>query len=123
MSKALRFLQITIEHQDCPLLSELLTIKTSSRNISITLLTDFAYTARITRPLSEEKAPVSWFPVPRNTAASKIGNSVILLLITNFHLYLIQLRWQFFQIFMLVLGRYPEKLYRATLIILFTRNL
>ena len=45
------------------------------------------------------------------------------LIITDFHLYLIQLWWQFFQIFMLVLGRYPEKLYRATLLILFTRNL
>ena len=42
MSKALRFLQITIEHEDCPFLTELLTIETSSQNISIMLLTDFA---------------------------------------------------------------------------------
>ena len=52
------------------------------------------------------------FSVPKNTAASKIGNGVIngdsyydnsdviaTLIITNFHLCLIQLCWQFFQIF------------------------
>ena len=38
MSKALRFLQITAEHQDCPFFTVFLTIKTSSQNISITLL-------------------------------------------------------------------------------------
>ena len=36
MSKALRFLQITAEHQDCPSFSVCLTIKTSCQNISIT---------------------------------------------------------------------------------------
>ena len=49
------------------------------------------------------------FPVPRYTAASKLDNSVISLLWqlrcrcnpdhNNFHLYLIQLWWQFFEIF------------------------
>ena len=44
-------------------------------------------------------------PVPRNTAATKIGNGVISLpfhrnsIVTNLHLYLIRLWWQFFQIF------------------------
>ena len=38
MSKALRFLQITAEHQDCPFCTLFLTTKTSSKNISITLL-------------------------------------------------------------------------------------
>ena len=38
MSKALRFLQTTAEHQDCPVFNVILTTKTSSQNISITLL-------------------------------------------------------------------------------------
>ena len=38
MSKALCFLQITAEHQDCPVFTVIFTIKTSSQNISITLL-------------------------------------------------------------------------------------
>ena len=40
MSKAPRLLQITVEHQDCLLFTArvFLTIKTSSENISITLL-------------------------------------------------------------------------------------
>ena len=38
MSKALRFLQITAKHQDCPFLTVFLATKTSSQNISITLL-------------------------------------------------------------------------------------
>ena len=37
MSKALRFLQITAEHQDCPFFTVFLTIKKLSQNISITL--------------------------------------------------------------------------------------
>ena len=52
MSKARRFLHIIAEHQDCPFFTVFLTIKTLSQNISMT----------------------------RNTAASKIGNSVISLL-------------------------------------------
>ena len=62
MSKALRFLQITAENQDCLFFTVFLTRKNLSQNISITLL------------LEEQ------FSVPRNTAASKLGNSVILLL-------------------------------------------
>ena len=38
MSKALRLVQITVEHQDCPFFTVFLTIKTLSQNISITLL-------------------------------------------------------------------------------------
>ena len=78
-----------------------LTIKTSSQNISITLL-------QIPLKLHEqwgsywrksylERLFEEQFPVPRNAAASKIGNGVISLLwliatliITIFHLYLIQ---------------------------------
>ena len=84
MSKALRFLQITAEHQDCPFFTVFLTIKTSSQNISKTLL-------QISLKLHEHwgdywRKKLPWmileeqFPVPRYTAASKIGNSVISLL-------------------------------------------
>ena len=73
-------------------------------------------------------------PVQRNTPASKIDKLwryliaittlITTLIITNFHLYLIQLWWQFFQYFCLwgsslcsnLGGIDPEKLYRATLI-------
>ena len=41
MSKALRFLCITAEHQDRPFFTVFLTIKTSSRNIPITLADRF----------------------------------------------------------------------------------
>ena len=81
MSKALRLVQITVEHQDCPFFTVFLTIKTSSQNISITLL-------QISLKLHEHRGcywrkKLPWtileeqFPVPRNTAASKIGNGVI----------------------------------------------
>ena len=84
MSIALRFLQIKAEHQDCPFFTVFLTIKTSSPNISITLL-------QIPLKLHENqggywKRKLPWtileeqFPVPRNTAASKIGSGVISLL-------------------------------------------
>ena len=113
MSKALRFLQITAEHQDCPFFTVFLTTKSLSQNISITLL-------QISLKLHEHRGcywrkKLPWmifeeqFPVPRYTAASKIGNSVISLLWqlrcrcnpdhNNFHLHLIQLWWQFFQNF------------------------
>ena len=103
MSKALRFLQITAEHQDCPFFTVFLTTKSLSQNISITLL-------QISLKLHEHRGcywrkKLPWmifeeqFPVPRYTAASKIGNSVILLLWqlrchcnpdhNNFHLYLL----------------------------------
>ena len=83
-SKALRFLQITAEHQDCPFFTVFLTIKTLYQNISITLV-------QISLKLYEHRGrywreKLSWtileeqFPVPRNTAASKISNSVISLL-------------------------------------------
>ena len=84
MSKALRFLQITAKHQDCPFLTVFLAIKTSSQKLSITLL-------EISLKLDEhgdrywrKKRP--WtileeqFPVPGYIAVSKIGNSVISLL-------------------------------------------
>ena len=35
MSKALRLVQITVEHQDCPFFTVFLTITTLSQNISI----------------------------------------------------------------------------------------
>ena len=38
MSKAIRLVQITVEHQDCQFFTIFLTRKTSSQNISITLL-------------------------------------------------------------------------------------
>ena len=84
MSKALLFLQTTAKHQDRPFFTVFLTIKTSSQNISITLL-------QISLKLHEHRG-CYWrkklpsmifeehFPVPRYTAASKIGSSVISLL-------------------------------------------
>ena len=84
MSKALRLVQITVEHQDCQFFTVFLTRKTSSQNISITLL-------QISLKLHEHRGgywrkKLPWiileeqFSVPRYTAASKIGNSVISLL-------------------------------------------
>ena len=84
MSKALLFLQITAEHQDCPFFTVFLTTKSLSQNISITLL-------QISLKLHEHRGcylrkKLPWmifeeqFPVPRYTDASKIGNSVISLL-------------------------------------------
>ena len=86
MSKALRFLQITAKHQDCPFFIAFLTKKTSSKNISITLL-PISLKLPKHRGLGRccrKKLP--WtilkeqFPVPKNTAAGKIVNSVISLL-------------------------------------------
>ena len=86
MSKALPFLQITAKYQDCPFSIVFLTIKTSSQNISITLL-PISLKLHKHRGLGRcwrKKFP--WtilkeqFPVPKNTAAGKIGNSVISLL-------------------------------------------
>ena len=84
MSKALRFPQITAKHQDFPFFTLFLTIKTASQNISITFL-------QISLKLDEHRGRYwrkkpPWtileeqFPVPRYTAASKMGNRVILLL-------------------------------------------
>ena len=84
MSKALRLVQITVKHQDCPFFTVFLTIKTSSQNISITLL-------QISLKLHEHpggywRKKLPWmileeqFPVLRNTSVSKIHNSVTSLL-------------------------------------------
>ena len=84
MSKALHFLQITAKQQYRPFFTVFLTIKTLSQNISITLL-------QISLKLHEHRGcywrkKLPWtileeqFSVPRYTAASKIGNSMILLL-------------------------------------------
>ena len=84
MSKALHFLQITANQQYCPFSTVFLTTKTLSQNISKMLL-------QISLKLHEHRGcywrkKLLWmifeeqFPVPRYTAASKIGNSVISLL-------------------------------------------
>ena len=84
MSKALRFLQITAEHQDCPFFTVFLTTNSLSQNISITLLqislklhehSGCYWRKKLSRMISEEQSLV-----PRYTAASKIANSVISLL-------------------------------------------
>ena len=54
---ALRFLQITAKHQDCPFFTVFLTIKTSSQNISITLL-------QISLQLHEHRGSYCWKKVP-----------------------------------------------------------
>ena len=99
MSKALRFLQITAEHQSC------LNISIKLLQISLKLHEHQSgyWTKKLLWTILEEQ-----FPVPRKTAASKIGNGVTSLLWqlryhcnpaqTNFYLYQIQLWWQFFQI-------------------------
>ena len=107
------FLMITDEHQDCTFFAVSITIKTSSQNISI-MLTQILpklhehqggyWRKRLPWTILEEQ-----FPVLRNTAKSKKvkaplhcydnSNVIATLIITNFHLYLIQLWWQFFQIF------------------------
>ena len=84
MSKALGFLQITAEHQDCPFFTVFLSTKSLSQSISITLL-------QISLKLPEHRGcywrnKLPWmifeeqFSVPRYTAAIKTGNSVISLL-------------------------------------------
>ena len=99
--------KITAEHQDCLVFTVCLTIKTLFQNISITLLQILLKFHEHRGGYWREKLPrdilKKQFPVPRNKAASKIGNGVISLLWqlrcrcnpdhTNFHLYLIQLRW------------------------------
>ena len=84
MSKALRFLQITAEYQDCSFFTVFLTIKTLSQDISITLLQIALKPHSHRGGYWRKKLP--WtileeqFSVPRYAAASKIGNSVISLL-------------------------------------------
>ena len=83
MSTALPFLQITAKHQDS-FFTTFLTTKTSSQNISITLLQSSLKLHEHRGCYWRKKLP--WtileeqFSVPRYTAASKIGNSVISLL-------------------------------------------
>ena len=71
MSKALRFLQITAEHQSC--------LNTSIKLLQISLKLHERqsgyWTKKLLSTILEEQ-----FPVPRKTAASKIGNDVISLL-------------------------------------------
>ena len=134
MSKALRFLCITAEHQDRPFFTVFLTIKTSSRNIPIScrsiplkLRTNVAEAIgggnSFPWTILEEQ-----FPVQRNSATSKIGKAsfccydnsdvIATLIITNFHLYLIRsMWWQFFQIFV-----YGDVGYTQTLEILTLKN-
>ena len=70
--KAFRFLQITVKHQDCPFFAVFLSIKTSSQNISITLLQILLKLLKHRCSYCRKK-PL----VPRNTAASKTSNGVI----------------------------------------------
>ena len=134
MSKAPRFLQITAEHRDCPSFTVFLTTKSLSQNISITLLQIslklHEHRGGYCRKKLQQTILEEQFPVPRNTAACEIGNSVISLLwqlrsdviatliITNFHLYLIQLWWQFFHIFV-----YGDVNYAQTWEVLTRKNL
>ena len=134
MSKSLRFLQITAYHQDCPFFTIFLTIKTSSQNISITLL-------QISLKLNKHRGGYCsrerfWMnssqcreimlqikQVMQSFRCCDNSDFIATLIIKNFHLYLIQLWWQFFQIFCLwrrnlfsnLGGIHPEKLYRATI--------
>ena len=84
VKSALRFLQITAEHQDYPFFTVFLTTKSLSQNISITLLQISLKPHKHRSGYWRKKLP--WiileeqFPVPRNTFVSEIGNSVISLL-------------------------------------------
>ena len=84
MSTALPFLQITAKHQDCPFFTVLLIKKTSSQNISITLLQISLKIQEDRGGYCRKKLPRTilkeQFPAPRNTAASRIGNGIISLL-------------------------------------------
>ena len=82
--KSARFLQIMAKHTDCPVFTVFETIKTSSQNILITLSgislklqgqRSGYWKNKLPRTILEDE-----FPVPRNIAASKISNGVILLL-------------------------------------------
>ena len=80
MSTALPFLQITAKHQDS-FFTTFLTTKTSSQNISITLLQSSLKLHEHRGGYLKKKTILEeQFPVPRDTAASKIGNGVISLL-------------------------------------------
>ena len=81
--KSVCFLKITAKHQECPVFTVFLTIKSSSQNISI------IFSLKISLKLHEHQGgywrkKLKWtileekFPLLRNTAASKIGNGIIL---------------------------------------------
>ena len=80
MSKAIRFLQITAKHHDCPFFTVFLTIKNVSQNTSITLLQIplklLEHRGRYKRKKLPRTILEEQFSVPRNTAASKIANNV-----------------------------------------------
>ena len=61
MSKALRLVQITVEHQDCPFFYRISNHKNFFRKYLDNALTDFASTSRTPKRLLEEKAPVNDF--------------------------------------------------------------
>ena len=134
LSKTLRFLQIMAKHQDyCPFFTVFLTIKTSSQNISITLLHfslklyqqrggigGKSYLERFWKNSSRHReVPLQVKQVMASFRCYVIATKII----TNFHLYLIQLWWQFFKIFVYGDVVYTQtweiltlkKLYRATL--------
>ena len=131
MSKALLFLETTAKHQDCPFNTVFLTIKTSSQNISIMLLQislklhdiEAAIGGKSFRErfrknssqcreiLQQVKQVIASFRCYDNT------DIVATLIITNFHLYLIQLWRQFFQIFV-----YGDVVYAQTWEVLTLKN-
>ena len=61
MPKALRLVQITVEHQDCPFFTVFLTIKTCSQNTSMTLLQISLKLHEHRGGYCREKAPVNDF--------------------------------------------------------------
>ena len=83
-SKTLHFLQITAKQQDCPFFYCVSNCKNFIQNISKTLVQfplklqehrDGCWRKKLPWTILEEQ-----FPVPRNTAATKIGNGVVSLL-------------------------------------------
>ena len=83
MSKALRFLQITAEHQDCPFFTVFLATKSLSQNISITLLQILLKLHEHRGDRIGEKSSCERLckvPNAQNYCWSKIGDGVISLL-------------------------------------------
>ena len=136
LSKTLRFLQIMAKHQ--PFFTVFLTIKTSSQNISITLLQfslklyqqrgdigGKSYLERFWKNSSQHREVLLQVKQVMASFRCYVNCYVIatMVILTNFHLYLIQLWWQFLQNLCLRrrslysnLGDIDaEKLYRATL--------
>ena len=123
MTKALRFLQITAEYQGGQFFTVFLTIKTSSQNM-ITLLQIspklHEHRGSCWRKMLRQTILEEQFPVCGEIAASVISEAsfrsydnsdvIATLIILNFHLYLIQLWWQFFQIIV-----YGDVVYAQTL--------